>query len=89
VHGVEATIADLKCFDDALRVEPDLLASCTSMNLARKSFSATLTLLADDARTATDAAVAIFQLALKLAGIPAGGFPHIELEPEGPLRATA
>jgi hypothetical protein len=61
-------------FDRALRIEPDIISACTSIDTKRRR---------EDARAAGDAGTACIDVAATLAGLPRGTITGIEVEPAG------
>ena len=88
-HESPATLDDLLRFDQALRIEPDLIGTCTSIDTARRRIWATFTIQAEDATIAADAGTAIVNVAATIAGLPTGAVTGIEFEPARHLTLAA
>jgi hypothetical protein len=88
-HDSPATLDDLLRFDQALRIEPDLIGACTSIDTTRRRIWATFTIHAEDATLAADAGTAITNVAATIAGLPTGTITGIEVEPAQHLTLAA
>jgi len=80
-HDSPATLDDLMRFNQALRIEPDIISACTSIDSTRRRICATFTFHAEDASIAADAGTACINVAATIAGLPTGTITGIEIEP--------
>ena len=79
-HDAPVTLDDLMRFDQALRIEPDIMSACASIDTKRRRIWATFAMHAENATLAADAASACIDVAATIAGLPSGTITGVEVE---------
>ena len=88
-HDTPANLDDLIRFDQALRIEPDIIGACASIDTTRRRIWATFTVQADNASLAVEVGTASVDVAASIAGLPTGAITEIEVEPAKNLTLAA